>query len=389
MDPFAPVGEVRLREGREASLRRRHPWVYRGALASELPQGLGPVTVRAASGEVLGTALLSSSTGSLALRMVAFGEEPWNAAVLRARLRRAWELRQPVRAQAEAFRWVNAEGDFLPGLVADVYGLWVVWELYEPVWEGYLPVLVPMACQLVSAKGVLCRRSYQEKVEVLRGGLPTEPLAVREHGWVLLADLVKGQKTGLFLDQRDNRLLVHRHARGARVLNLFAYSGGFAIAALAGGARSVVNVESSKQALLLLQRTYQANRLALVARELLEGDAFHWVRQLAQRGEKFDWVVVDPPAFVKAPGGQERGLAGYRDINLYALKLVRQGGYLLTCSCSARVSWEQLEGALLSASLDAGRDVTVLERRGAGPDHPVALVCPEARHLKVLWCAVY
>lgn len=388
MDAFAPVGQVRLREGREASVRRRHPWVYRGALASELPKGLGPVTVRAASGEVLGTALLSSSSGSLALRMVAFGEEPWNAAVLRARLRRAWQLRQLVRAQAEAFRWVNAEGDFLPGLVADVYGSWVVWELYEPAWEAYLPVLVQQAGQLAQAKGVLCRRSYQDKVEVLRGELPTEPLVVREHGWVLLADLARGQKTGLFLDQRDNRLLVHRHARGTRVLNLFAYSGGFAVAALAGGARSVVNVESSKQALALLQRTYQANRLCWVASELLEGDAFHWVRQLAQRGGKFDWVVVDPPAFVKAPGGQERGLAGYRDINLYALKLVRQGGYLLTCSCSARVSWEQLEGALRAAALDAGRDVTVLERRGAGPDHPVALVCPEARHLKVLWCAV-
>ena len=388
MDLFAPVGEVRLASGREASVQRRHPWVYRGALASPLPSRLGPLLVRSASGEVLGTALPAASGGSLALRMVAFAPEPWNAAVLRRRLRHAWELRQRLVTETDAFRWIHAEGDFLPGLVADLYAGTVVLELYEPAWEPYLGLLVEVACQVAGSSTVLCRRSYRSGVEVLRGALPEKPVAVREHKWQLLADLVAGQKTGLFLDQRPNRLLLSQHASGARVLNLFAYTGGFAVAALAGGARQVVNVESSPTACELLRHTYRHNGRELREEELLAGDAFQLARRLVARGEKFDWVVVDPPAFVKAPKAESRGLEGYRDIALQALKLVREGGFLLSCSCSARVGVEQLEGALLAAALDAGREVRVLERRGAGVDHPVALTCPETRHLKVLWCAV-
>jgi len=389
MNPFVPVGEVRLKAGREASLARRHPWIYRGALAAELPHCRGPLTVLSHNGELLGVALPSSSQGSLALRMVAFAPEPWNAAALRARLRRAWELRQRLLSHTTAFRWLNAEGDLVPGLVADVYGSTVVLELYEPIWESYLGLLTEMAIKLAQASAVLLRRSYQSGVEALYGQLPQGPVEVQEYQWTLLADVWEGQKTGLFLDQRENRFLLFTQASGLRVLNLFAYSGGFAVAALRGGARQVVNVESSRKACQWLRQTYAANGLALREEELLVGDAFLLARKLSQRGEKFDWVVVDPPAFVKAPGGQERGLAGYRDINLQALRLLRQGGFLLTCSCSARITLEQLEGALLAAALDAQRDVLVLERRGAGPDHPVSLACPETRHLKVLWCAVW
>ncbi len=389
MNPFALVGEVRLKPGKEEPCRRRHPWVYRGALAATLPEKKGPVAVFTANGELLGVALPGASTGSLALRMVAFGEEPWNASVLRRRLVRAWKLREVVREHSEAFRFLHAEGDGVPGLVADVYGRFLVFELYEPAWESYLPLLVEEAARVSGAKTVLCRRSYEIGVEVLKGAAPAEPVPVREYGWLLVADLLGGQKTGLFLDQRENRLLLSRRARAARVCNLFAYTGGFAVAARVGGARHVVNVESSKKALALAQRTYEANGLSWNEGEFVQGDAFLVARQLALRGEKFDWVVVDPPAFVKAAEKQARGLSGYRHINLQALKLVREGGMLLSCSCSARVTVEQLEGALLAAALDAGREVRVLERRGAGPDHPVSLFCPEARHLKVLWCAVF
>lgn len=389
MNPFAVVGEVRLKPGKEEPCRRRHPWMYRGALATPLPQKKGPVAVFSSAGELLGVALPCASAGSLVLRMVSFGEEPWNASVLRRRLARAWKLRETVRQHTEAFRFLHAEGDGVPGLVADVYGRFLVFELYEPAWESYLPFLVAEASRVSEADTVLCRRTYQQGVEVLKGVAPPETVPVREHGWRLLADLVGGQKTGLFLDQRENRLLVSRLAFSARVCNLFAYTGGFAVAARVGGARQVVNVESSKKALELAQRTYEANNLPWREGEFVQGDAFVVSRQLALRGEKFDWVVVDPPAFVKAAEKQARGLSGYRDINLQALKLVREGGMLLSCSCSARVTVEQLEGALLAAALDAGREVRVLERRGAGSDHPVSLFCPETRHLKVLWCAVF
>lgn len=389
MNPFAVVGEVRLKAGKEEPCRRHHPWIYRGALATPLPQKKGPVAIVSSTGELLGVALPGASAGSLALRMVTFGPEPWNASVLRRRLARAWNVRQVVREASDAFRFLHAEGDGVPGLVADVYGRFLVFELYEPAWESYLPFLVEEASKFCGAETVLCRRAYGGGVEVLKGAAPSAPVTVREYGWRLLADLMEGQKTGLFLDQRENRRLVFRFARAARVLNLFAYTGGFAVAARVGGARQVVNVESSKKALELAQRTYQANGLSWSEGEFVQGDAFAVARSLGLRGEKFDWVVVDPPAFVKAPESQARGLSGYRDINLQALKLVREGGMLLTCSCSARVTVEQLEGALLSAALDAGREVRVLERRGAGPDHPVSLFCPETRHLKALWCAVF
>jgi len=250
-------------------------------------------------------------------------------------------------------------------------------------------LLVEEASKLSGVETVLCRRAFGPGVEVLKGTAPSDPVLVREYSWRLLADLLGGQKTGLFLDQRENRLLLSQLAHSARVLNLFAYTGGFGVAARVGGARQVVNVESSRKALDLAQRTYHANGLPPSEGEFVQGDAFAVARNLALRGEKFDWVVVDPPAFVKSAEKQARGLSGYRDINLQALKLVREGGMLLTCSCSARVSVEQLEGALLSAALDAGREVRVLERRGAGADHPVSLFCPESRHLKVLWCAVF
>ncbi|BCW92678.1 MAG: ribosomal RNA large subunit methyltransferase I [Thermoanaerobaculum sp.] len=389
MNPFALVGEVQLKAGKEEPCRRRHPWIYRGALATPLPERKGPVAVFSAERELLGVALPAASEGSLALRMVTFGPEPWTASVLRRRLANAWRVREVVRRHTEAFRFLHAEGDGVPGLVADVYGRFLVFELYEPAWESYLPFLVEEASKLSGAETVLCRRAFGPGVEVLKGTAPSEPVLVREYTWRLLADLLGGQKTGLFLDQRENRLLLSQLAHSARVLNLFAYTGGFGVAARVGGARQVVNVESSKRALELAQRTYHANGLSPSEGEFVQGDAFAVARNLALRGEKFDWVVVDPPAFVKSAEKQARGLSGYRDINLQALKLVREGGMLLTCSCSARVSVEQLEGALLSAALDAGREVRVLERQGAGADHPVSLFCPESRHLKVLWCAVF
>ncbi|MCS7183660.1 MAG: class I SAM-dependent rRNA methyltransferase [Thermoanaerobaculum sp.] len=388
MSAFSLVGEVWLRPGKDDALRRRHPWVYRGALARPLPQSLGPVAVFSASGDYLGVGLPSSSSGSLALRMVCFAPEPWEPSTLHQRLQGAWRLRKRLRIVSEAWRLLHAEGDGVPGLVADVYGRYLVFELYEPLWELYLQLLAEVAMSLTGARHVLLRRTYREGVEVVKGDLPREPVSVREHRWRLLADLAAGQKTGLFLDQRDNRWLVCRNSRGTRLLNLFAYTGGFAVAALLGGAETVLNVESSGRALALAQQTYVANGLPVREGEFLQGDAFTVCRRLAAKGEQFDWVVVDPPAFVKGPGQETRGLSGYRDVNLQALKLLRRGGMLLTCSCSARITVEQLEGALLAAALDAGREVRVLERRGAGPDHPVSLFCPETRHLKALWCAV-
>lgn len=388
-DPFAAVVTVRLRPGREASVRRRHPWLYRGALAAPLGASQGPVQVCAASGERLGIALPGGSGGSLALRMVSFGDERWDSAALHARLARALALRRRLDLDSDAYRLAHAEGDDLPGLVVDIYGSVAVVEPYEPAWEPYLGELAAWLVTATGVSDVLVRPAWAPgSASALRGRLPEAPVFVREGNVDLPADLVHGQKTGLFLDQRDNRRRLASLARDATMLNLFSYSGAFAVTALAAGARRAINVDASRPALELARLAYRRNSFQVADEDFVAGDAFEIVRERAAAGERHGIVVVDPPAFVKRAADRTRGLAGYRDINLFALRLVAPGGLLLTCSCSALVSEEQFGQTLFAAALDARRSVRVLARWGPAPDHPVSLFCPETRHLKAWLCAV-
>ena len=389
-DPFAVSGEVRLKPGRDASILRGHPWVYRGALAGPVPGGAALVRVVAARGRPLGVALPGGSGRSLALRMVAFGDERWDAGSLRGRLLVAARLRERLGLDADAFRLVHAEGDGLPGLVIDRYGTTAVCQVFEPAWEPFLPVISDLLCDELGFAGVLTRTgdAAGEVPGVLRGAVPAGEVVVREGPLRFPVDLLGGQKTGFFLDQRENRRRVAALARGARLLNLFSYSGGFAVAALAGGAERAVNVDASATALVLARRAYELNGLAVRDSDFVAGDAFKAVRTLLAAAESFDVVVVDPPAFVKRRSDAAAGLRGYKDINLHAMRLVRPGGLLLTCSCSALVDEGQFGAVVGEAAADARRQVAVLERRGAGPDHPVSARCPETAHLKAWLCAV-
>jgi 23S rRNA (cytosine1962-C5)-methyltransferase len=389
-DPFACAAEVRLKPGRDASVRGRHPWVYRRALAGPVPAGPAPVRVAAANGRPLGTALPGGSGGSLALRMVAFGDERWDAAALRGRLLAAARLRERLALDTDAFRLVHAEGDGLPGLVIDRYGTVAVCQLFERAWEPLLPAVLEVLAGELGAADVLLRGgdAAAGAPAVLRGRIPAAEVVIREGGVRFAVDLLGGQKTGFFLDQRENRRRVASLAGGASLLNLFAYSGGFAVAALAAGAARAVNVDASPQALALARRAYALNGLRADDAGFVAGDAFRVVRALAAAGERFGVVVADPPAFVKRKADIEAGLRGYKDVNLHAMRLVEPGGLLFTCSCSALVGEEQFGEMLAAAALDAGRALRVLERRGAAPDHPVSAFCREAEHLKAWLCAV-
>jgi 23S rRNA (cytosine1962-C5)-methyltransferase len=389
-DAFACAGTVSLKPGREASVLRRHPWVYRGALATPLPAGCLPLRVQAANGRPLGVALPGGLGGSLALRMVTFGDQAWDGAALAALVRRATALRDRLALDADAYRLVHAEGDGLPGLVIDRYGAVAVVEPYEAAWEPYLEAIASLLADGLGFSTVLVRPAGRaaRPVRVLRGHMPEVPLVIREGRLRFAVDVEAGQKTGFFLDQRENRRRLGALAGGAEVLNLFSYSGGFAVAALAGGAVRAVNVDASAAALSLARHAYELNGLGVREPDFIEGDAFRVVRDLAAAGQRYGVVVVDPPAFVKRRGDLEGGLRGYRDINLQALRLTAPGGLLFTCSCSALVSEQQFGQALLGAALDAGRGLRVLERRGAGPDHPVSAFCGEAAHLKAWLCTV-
>jgi 23S rRNA (cytosine1962-C5)-methyltransferase len=389
-DPFAVAGEVRLKPGRDVSLRRRHPWIYRGALAGELPASAGLVRVLGADGEALATALVGGSGGSLALRAVAFGDEPFDVGVLRSRLRAAAELRAALRLDSDGYRLVHAEGDELPGLIIDRYGVVAVIEMYEPAWQAWLPALAEALLAEHGCSSVLARAAWRRKEEpqLVAGPRPDDVVVISEGPVRFPVDLFGGQKTGFFLDQRDNRRRVAELAAGRSVLNLFSYSGGFAIAALVAGARSALNVEASAAALELAREGYRLNGLALDEAGFVAGDAFEVTRQLLADGTRFELVVVDPPAFVKNKAALATGMRGYKDINLQAFKLAAPGALILTCSCSALVDEQSFGQALFAAALDAGRQVTILERRGAAPDHPVSIYCPEPRHLKAWLCRV-
>ncbi len=389
-DPFACVADVRLKPGREVSLLRRHPWVYRGALAEPLPSGLSPLRVVAANGRPLAVGMPGGSGGSLALRIVAWGEEAWSADALRGKLLGAARLRDRLGLDTDACRLVHSEGDGLPGLVIDRYGGTAVCQLFEPAWRPCLPAVTDVLTGDLGLANVLARTgdAPASGPAVLHGAAPEAGVIVREGPLRFEVDLIGGQKTGFFLDQRENRRRLGSLARGARVLNLFSYSGGFAVAALAGGAARAVNVDASDAALSLARRCYALNSLPVRDEEFVVGDAFRIVRSLAAAGERFDIVVVDPPAFVKRKADLGAGLRGYKDINLHALRLVTARGLLLTCSCSALVGEQQFCETLAAAALDAGRVVQILERRGAGPDHPVSAQCPETAHLKAWLCAV-
>jgi len=388
-DPFAPVGSVRLRPGREFSIRRRHPWVYRGALAHPAPAP-GPVAVLAADGTALGIALAAAGTGSLALRMVAWAGETWSAALLRQRLGDAAALRARLAIDSDAWRLLHAEGDGLPGLVIDRYRDVAVIEVFDPAWLAYLEVLLAYLTGEAECATVLLRRGEGRRgaVEALHGTVPSAPIEIREGRLVIPVDLIGGHKTGLYLDQRDNRRRIGELSDGAEVLNLFAYSAGFSLAALAGGARRAVNVDASAAALTLAREGYARNGFAVAAEDFIVGDAFVVTRTMASSAARFDVVIVDPPSFVHRKSELACGLRGLKDINLQALKLVRPAGLLLSCSCSALVDHEAFAGTLAAAATDAGRAVRVLEVRGAAADHPFTLACREPRHLQAWLCHV-
>lgn len=384
------AGRVHLHPGRERSLARRHPWLYRGALAGPLPADPGPVEVCDSRGVPQGIALVGGSGGSLALRMLTFGDRRWDQDELWARLRNALSLRRRLGIDSDAWRLVHAEGDGLPGLVIDRYGTVAVVEPFEPAWDAYAETIGAFLTAEAGIATVLRRagRARRSPVEAMVGEVPGVPVVIREGQALFPVDLAGGQKTGFFLDQRDNRRRLGELVRERTVLNLFSYSGAFAVAALVAGARQAVNVDESAGALLLAREAYRLNGLDTPEDGFQAADAFVATRRMIALGKRFDVVVVDPPAFVKRRSELLAGLRGYRDINLQALRLVADDGLLLTCSCSALVDEPTFLETLQGASLDARRRVRILERRGAAPDHPLSIHCLESRHLQAWLCAV-
>ena len=383
-----------LKPGREAATRRRHPWLFAGAVAEQAGEGDdGLVEARGERGHFLARGF-ASPRAPIVARWWTFADQPVDERLVLTRLDEALALRAAVVPPGtNGYRAVNAEGDFLPGLVVDRYGdvvtLQATTEGTERARSLWLPALVSrFPGATVLQKNDLPSRAAEGLAttdELLAGEAAPSRADFRERGLSFVADLVGGQKTGFFLDQRENRDLVRRHAAGRRVLDLFSYSGAFGVAALAGGAASVTHVDTSVAALDLARENHRLNGQS--AASFVASDVFEDLRVRIASGETWDLVVTDPPAFAKRRGDIERACRGYKDVNRLALKLLAPGGLLLACSCSGPVDAALFQKVLFSAALDAGVPARILEKRGAGPDHPVSVDCPEGDYLKAFLLA--
>lgn len=369
-------GEDRIHSG--------HPWVYRSDIAEVHADPGGIVRVSGPRGRVLGDALFSDRS-EITVRMLTRGEVRADDDLLRRRLEQAVRFRESLAIDATAYRLVHGEADLLPSLVIDRYGEYLVVQALSQGSDRLLPKFVELLVALLAPTGILARNDprvrllegLEQKVEVLYGDVPPM-IEVREGRVSYTVDLFHGQKTGLFLDQRENRMAAASYARG-RLLDTFSYNGGFALT-LAPHCEEVVAVDISEDAVARIRLNAERNGLANVQARAM--NVFDELRELERRGERFGTIVLDPPAFAKNKAAVAKALSGYKEINLRALKLLEPGGYLITCSCSYNVSESAFADVVASAAADARVDAAVVEKRMQGRDHPVLMTVPETYYLK-------
>lgn len=389
-----PYPLLRLKPGKEGMLSRRHPWVFSGALA----QAPAAALVRLAddSGCVLGVGTASPSN-PLAARIFRFEDAPLDEAFFRERLEAALALRKALGLwQADGgCRWIFGEGDGLPGLVVDRYAQALVVQVGTAGLEALRELWWPILVELGKREGitVFVERSQAGRKEeglepvnrLLKGSL-AGPVGVREGAAQLTVDLLRGQKTGFFLDQRDHRLQLGRVSEGKRVLNAFGYTGGFSIHAGLGGASEVATLDISAPALDQAERDWAANGLDPARHLRLEGDAFELMRQLEPGA--WDRVIVDPPAFAKQRKDVDKAFKAYKDVFRLGARATAPGGLLWCFSCSQHLDRTRFQEAVWTALLEAGREARVLAHLGQPSDHPYALNHPEGFYLKGLWLSL-
>ena len=383
-----------LKPGREKSLRHRHPWIFSGAIERvDGEPGMGEtVEVLARDGAFLARAAYCPSS-QIRARVWSFdAAETIDAAFIRRRLEAAIARRSIVRPGSSGLRLVHGESDGLPGLVADRYGDVVVAQLLSAGAERWRPA---WGEALAHASGARCvyERSDVE-VRSLEGLTPSVgPLfgpapgvaRIEEDGITYEVDVVHGQKTGFYLDQRDNRALASALAPEADVLNAFCYTGGFSLAALKGGARHVTSIDTSEEALILARRNLEINALDASRAEWINADVFAHLRKLRDQGKRFGLIILDPPKFAPTEKHVPNAARAYKDINLWAMKLLAPGGHLLTFSCSGAVSPDLFQKIVAGAAADAKVDMQARRHLGASLDHSVSIHFPEGEYLKGLW----
>ncbi len=369
------MAALTLKKDRERSVLHRHPWIFSGAVhhAEEAPSG-SIVTVHSHSGSVLGAGFYDGRH-QIRCRLFHFGPVPasgFDEAYWSERLERASALRRAVLPpETTAFRLIHSESDGFPGLICDIYGEAAVLQVQH---EGTRNIIGIVEAFLKEQHGIRALR-----IDDTWKGEPTTVVEFYERGLRLKADLAGGQKTGFFLDQRENRRIVEEHAAGRSLLNAFSYTGGFSAAALRGKARYVLSVDLSERALELCKENVDLNPHE-GSHEIQKADCFNFLREVETN--RFDAMILDPPAFAKTRAAVDRAARGYKDINLQAMKKIASGGLLFTFSCSQHVSTDLFRKILFAAASDSGRDVKIIDFLTQAPDHPISIYHPEGQYLK-------
>jgi 23S rRNA (cytosine1962-C5)-methyltransferase len=370
-------------------IRLGHPWVYRDAV-ERAPAGLPAgtwVRVQSANQQALG---LWDDHGPIAVRLFSHTALP-DAALIRARVQAAWQRRAPLRQpqlRTTAYRWIYGESDGLPGIVVDLYGdesgerRWAVLKTYSASLARVRKWVVDAIQRIVPLAGVIDRSG--EQWGLLAGAPPADEIIIRENGLPFAEAVLHGQKTGVFLDQRDNRAAVGQWSAGKRVLNLFSYTGGFSVYAAKAGAAQVVSVDSAPAAMAAAEHNFRLNDLDPTAHDFIVADVFELLEKYHGEGRRFDLIIVDPPSFARSKSQLPRALKAYRRLNALAMRCLAPGGMLAASSCTAQVSPDAFRATLADAAADARRQFIIQRDAGHALDHPVAAHFPEGRYLKFL-----
>ncbi len=382
--------KITLKHTRESRVRSGHPWVFSSDIENA-EAGVQPgnvVEVHSDKGTFLGKAFYNPNS-MITLRMLTYKDEPVNEAFFRRRIETAWAYRRQ-HCDPESCRLIYSESDFMPGLIVDKFSDVLVLQCLSLGMERWKDTIVKLLNEIVSPRGIYERsdvpvrrlEGLEQTTGLLSGEVP-QRVDMRENGILFSVDVMNGQKTGFFLDQKENRLEVMKLSKDQRVLDCFCHNGSFALHAARGGAKEVLGVDISEEALEVARENARRNGLENVRFEA--HNCFDHLRELTDAKEKFDVVILDPPAFTKTRAQVESALRGYKEINLRGLKLTREGGYLVSCSCSQHVSEQQFIDMINIAARDAKKHVRLVEMRSQGHDHPVLPASPETRYLK---CAI-
>jgi 23S rRNA (cytosine1962-C5)-methyltransferase len=389
---------IYLKPGREKSVRLGHPWIFSGGIGRVVgnPQPGETVAVRSDGGEFLAWAAYSPES-QIRARVWGLKEtETIDREFLKERIKKALALRTAcIQAEgSDAVRLVHGESDGMPGLVVDRYGAVLVAQFLSAGAEYWKEDIADLLIELTGAECLYERsdadvrrlEGLQERSGLMRGSDTAGPVTIQENGLKFWVDFRSGQKTGFYIDQRQNRQRLGQMALGRDVLNCFCYTGGFSVYALAGGAKSVLSLDSSADALELAKQNMALNQLSDENAIWMEADVFHALRLFRDQGKSFDLIILDPPKFAPTAAQAERAARGYKDINLLAIKLLRPGGLLFTFSCSGGISADLFQKIVAGAAVDANAAVSVIEHLEQGIDHPVSLNFPEGAYLKGLVC---